>query len=636
MMSYTPNNNPYIAGDPYSYDLKWIVEKLKEAIDLYTPLRDEFEAVKVDFDDLKNYVNDYFNNLDLTAEVQTIIDQMRIDGFFDQLISEIVTSSGTIESTTAEWLATNVTPVGSAVVVDASLSISGAAADAAVTRQNDYLLSNTNIDSTNLVKGTWLNGAPDAFNSDSRLCTARWLSFPFDIIITFGGLRRYVGIDGGNTYSWNNTPVSIPAYSKFFFTACIDENLNDPISKDELCNYISVRHLKHDISDIKPIADDPNLVNNINWQRGTALNSNILWLSYRLNAASRICALIHAHEDLVIYGHVKYFITAIDNENQQINSGWISDTPYKISAGMDFGLTATLDNTVNDPVSTEDIIKGLFIYNTKPKSIINNSLISYSRLGYLSDNANTPPAQSKYGFLASYLHGYSIILADCEFTSDHVPVCVHDATINAEARNIDGSAISGAIRVIDYPVSILDNYDWGLVKGLAWKGLKTPRISDFIMLAKTIGFHPIIEIRPGNLTDDNADALASIIKNNGMDGKITFYVETEQVITQLKARLSAFNAFIIVASTQTDTYINNRINNMAIMGDENYKLGVIYYTATPTTSIISNDVITNAQDKNIPIWFTEATSEEMGLTVLANNPYISGMAIRPKPISGAI
>lgn len=29
-MPYTPNNDPYIPGDPYSYNLKWIIAKLKE------------------------------------------------------------------------------------------------------------------------------------------------------------------------------------------------------------------------------------------------------------------------------------------------------------------------------------------------------------------------------------------------------------------------------------------------------------------------------------------------------------------------------------------------------------------------------------------------------------------------------
>ena len=31
-MAYTPENNPYIPGDPYSYDLKWLVARLKETI----------------------------------------------------------------------------------------------------------------------------------------------------------------------------------------------------------------------------------------------------------------------------------------------------------------------------------------------------------------------------------------------------------------------------------------------------------------------------------------------------------------------------------------------------------------------------------------------------------------------------
>lgn len=32
-MAYTPNNNPYIPGDPYSYDLKWIICQLKKHSD---------------------------------------------------------------------------------------------------------------------------------------------------------------------------------------------------------------------------------------------------------------------------------------------------------------------------------------------------------------------------------------------------------------------------------------------------------------------------------------------------------------------------------------------------------------------------------------------------------------------------
>lgn len=123
-------NNPLIPGDPYMYDVKWIVSTLIEAIDLYKPLSQDFE-------DLKEYVDNYFANLDLSEEVQTIIDQMEADGFFDDLITEIVNNSGTIETTVTSWLNDNVNPVGSAVIVDNSLSIAGAAADAKTT--GDFL-----------------------------------------------------------------------------------------------------------------------------------------------------------------------------------------------------------------------------------------------------------------------------------------------------------------------------------------------------------------------------------------------------------------------------------------------------------------------------------------------------------------
>lgn len=37
-MPYTPNNNPYIPGDPYSYDLKWIVDHVKNADNILSNL----------------------------------------------------------------------------------------------------------------------------------------------------------------------------------------------------------------------------------------------------------------------------------------------------------------------------------------------------------------------------------------------------------------------------------------------------------------------------------------------------------------------------------------------------------------------------------------------------------------------
>ena len=92
-MAYTPDN-PYIPGDPYAYDLKWIVAKVKELIDEYTAqqleIDDANDAITTlgnDFTDLQNYVNNYFDNLDLTAEVNAILQEMYNDGYFDGIIN---------------------------------------------------------------------------------------------------------------------------------------------------------------------------------------------------------------------------------------------------------------------------------------------------------------------------------------------------------------------------------------------------------------------------------------------------------------------------------------------------------------------------------------------------------------------
>lgn len=126
-------NNPYIPGDPYSYDLKWIVEQVKHAIELYEPLHDEFVALQLNFDDLRDYVQNYFNNLDIDAAISAKINHMFQQGMFDPIIAQAIADSGLVQSTITDWLTANVDPVGSAVTIDSSLTIAGSAADAKAT-----------------------------------------------------------------------------------------------------------------------------------------------------------------------------------------------------------------------------------------------------------------------------------------------------------------------------------------------------------------------------------------------------------------------------------------------------------------------------------------------------------------------
>lgn len=82
-MAYTPENNPYIPGDPYSYDLKWVVTNIKDLIANYTGQIDE----------LKAFIMDYINSLDLSPIVAAQIQEMYDNGDFDAMLAQFITDN---------------------------------------------------------------------------------------------------------------------------------------------------------------------------------------------------------------------------------------------------------------------------------------------------------------------------------------------------------------------------------------------------------------------------------------------------------------------------------------------------------------------------------------------------------------
>ena len=79
------------------------------------------------YNELEEYISVYFDQLDVQQEINTKLDQMAASGYFNNIITPLIPSAVTA------WLDLNVTPISQAVVIDDSLSISGACADAKTT-----------------------------------------------------------------------------------------------------------------------------------------------------------------------------------------------------------------------------------------------------------------------------------------------------------------------------------------------------------------------------------------------------------------------------------------------------------------------------------------------------------------------
>ena len=106
---------------------------LDEILKIVDQLQQEWAETSSEWASYKDFIDNYFENLDVSEEVLRALRIMAADGTLTETISPV------ISETTTDWLEQNITVTEGETVIDASLSIEGAAADAAAA--GNYLRS---------------------------------------------------------------------------------------------------------------------------------------------------------------------------------------------------------------------------------------------------------------------------------------------------------------------------------------------------------------------------------------------------------------------------------------------------------------------------------------------------------------
>ena len=132
--------NKYPYTDFHELNLDWIIETVKNTVAEWATTLEEWHNTEEEWQQLYDYVHDYFDNLDVQEEINNKINEMILDGTFITIATPVINSTTT--STVTAWLDAHVDPVGSAVIVDDTLSITGAAADAKETGDHIRNLEN--------------------------------------------------------------------------------------------------------------------------------------------------------------------------------------------------------------------------------------------------------------------------------------------------------------------------------------------------------------------------------------------------------------------------------------------------------------------------------------------------------------
>lgn len=125
---------------------------------------------------------------------------------------------------------------------------------------------------------------------------------------------------------------------------------------------------------------------------------------------------------------------------------------------------------------------------------------------------NTIPA-----FAAAAAAGYRFVESDVRFTKDGVAVLCHDSTINATARNADGSKIDGEKVIQNMTYEALTQYDFGLACGEAYRGTPITTFREWVAFCREAHLTPYIELK-SEMTAGQIHALLAIVDAEEMAG----------------------------------------------------------------------------------------------------------------------
>lgn len=129
---------------------------------------------------------------------------------------------------------------------------------------------------------------------------------------------------------------------------------------------------------------------------------------------------------------------------------------------------------------------------------------------------NTMPA-----FAAAVEAGYQFLESDVHFTKDGVAVLCHDSTINATARNADGSKIVGVKSIQFMTYEELLQYDFGIAAGEAYRGTRIPTFREWIAFCREADVTPYIELK-SRMTTEQVQTLMQLVEEAGMTDRVVW------------------------------------------------------------------------------------------------------------------
>lgn len=219
------------------------------------------------------------------------------------------------------------------------------------------------------------------------------------------------------------------------------------------------------------------------------------------------------------------------------------------------------------------------------------------------------PENTLVAYKQSKIHGFEAGECDVRFTSDNVPVLLHDASINRTARNADGTEIGSTVNIASITYEQALTYDFGIYKGAEYAGTKIPTLEQYCTLCRNIGLSPYIEIEAG-ATWAQCNIIADTVIASGIVDEVTFISSDNTALKNVQKRIPQAR-YGVLPWTYDSSYLELAVSMFNGRSEIFLDINAAQITA---------EVVAECAAANVPIeaWVTDSN------TIRALNPYVSG------------
>ena len=213
-----------------------------------------------------------------------------------------------------------------------------------------------------------------------------------------------------------------------------------------------------------------------------------------------------------------YFYQSTSDEQNPPTYSWVQKN---VQSGSSIPVYTTAEyEQIKDtiPEGTKYIIsddyQGSESCNYKKEKIFEPSEIVVHSINHRGANEYAPE-NTMSAFRISKELGFDMVECDVDFTSDNVPVVIHDSTVDRTSN--------GTGEVHSFTFEDIRKLDFGSWKSTAYSGEKIPSFDEFILGCRTLGLHPYIEIKVRDYINlELVTTLVNIVHKYDMQDKVTW------------------------------------------------------------------------------------------------------------------